>query len=130
VTGRREELALRLAAVRERIDAALAAAERTDPPVLVVVTKFFPASDVDLLAELGVTDIGENRDQEASAKCAELVDRDRLTIHFIGQLQSNKAGSVARYADVVQSVDRPKIVSALDRGAAREGRRLDVLVQV
>jgi pyridoxal phosphate enzyme (YggS family) len=130
MTGRREELAARLAAVRERIDAGLAAAGRTDTPTLVAITKFFPASDVDLLAELGVTDVGENRDQEAAGKCAELTHRDRLTVHFVGQLQSNKAGSVARYADVVQSVDRAKIVRALDRAAAREGRRLDVLVQV
>jgi pyridoxal phosphate enzyme (YggS family) len=130
VSGRREELAGRLAAVHERIDAGLRAAGRTDTPGLVVVTKFFPASDVDLLAELGVTDIGENRDQEASAKCAELAHRERLTVHFVGQLQSNKAGSVARYADVVQSVDRVKIARALDRAAEREGRGLDVLVQV
>ncbi|MBT9254820.1 YggS family pyridoxal phosphate-dependent enzyme [Phycicoccus sp. MAQZ13P-2] len=106
------------------------AAGRTDPVTLVAVTKFFPASDVDLLAELGVTDIGENRDQEASAKVAELAHRDRVTVHFIGQLQSNKAGSVARYADVVHSLDRAKIARALDRAAQREGRVLDVLVQV
>ncbi len=97
---------------------------------LVAVTKFFPASDVDLLAGLGVRDIGENRDQEASAKVAELAHRDRLTVHFIGQLQSNKAGSVARYADVVHSLDRAKIARALDRAAEREDRVLDVLVQV
>jgi pyridoxal phosphate enzyme (YggS family) len=128
--SRRDEVAAGLAAVRGRIDTALAAAGRSDVPTLVVVTKYFPASDVDLLAELGVTDIGENRDQEASAKCAELAHRERLTVHFIGQLQSNKAGSVARYADVVHSVDRTKLVRALDRAAGREGRTLDVLVQV
>ena len=50
----------------------MAAAGRTDEPALVVVTKFFPAGDVDLLAGLGVSAIGENRDQEAAAKCAEL----------------------------------------------------------
>jgi pyridoxal phosphate enzyme (YggS family) len=129
-TTRRDELAGRLAQVHERIDRALAAAGRTDEPTLVVVTKFFPASDVDLLAELGVRDIGENRDQEASAKCAEIEHRDRLRMHFIGQLQSNKAGSVAHYADVVQSVDRAKVVRALDRAALNLGRRLDVTVQV
>ena len=129
-TTRRDELAARLAQVHERIARAMAAAERTDAPTLVVVTKFFPASDVDLLAELGVRDIGENRDQEASAKCAEIVHRDRLRVHFIGQLQSNKAGSVAHYADVVQSVDRAKVVRALDRAALHLGRRLDVTVQV
>jgi PLP dependent protein len=127
---RRDELADRLDEVQARISRALAAAGRTDEPALVVVTKFFPASDVDLLAELGVTAIGENRDQEAAAKCAEIVHRDRLAVHFIGQLQSNKAGSVAHYADVVQSVDRAKVVRALDRGAEQAGRRLEVTVQV
>ena len=101
-----------------------------DESTLVVVTKFFPATDVDLLADLGVTDVGENRDQEAAAKCAELAHRDRLTVHFIGQLQSNKAGSVARYADVVQSVDRAKLVAGARPGAPQAGRRLDVTVQV
>ncbi|QIM20650.1 YggS family pyridoxal phosphate-dependent enzyme [Phycicoccus sp. HDW14] len=130
MTSRRDELAARLAAVRERVTAACEAAGRPDEPTLVAVTKFFPASDVDLLAGLGVTDIGENRDQEASAKVDELAHRDRLTVHFIGQLQSNKAGSVTRYADVVHSLDRAKLVGALDRGAERHGRTLDVLVQV
>ena len=129
--SRREELAARLVDVHARVRRAMAAAGRTDDePALVVVTKFFPASDVDLLAELGVEAIGENRDQEASAKCGELAHRDRLTVHFIGQLQSNKAHSVARYADAVQSVDRLKLVGALDRGAGEAGRALDVTVQV
>lgn len=94
------------------------------------MTKYFPASDVDLLADLGVRHIGENKDQEASAKVAELVRRDDLTVHFIGQLQSNKVAHVSSYADVVQSVDRAKIVTALDRAAHRGGRRLEVLLQV
>ena len=128
--SRRTELATRLGEVQARIRRAAEAAGRDDEPALVVVTKFFPASDVDLLAELGVTAIGENRDQEAAAKCAELAHRDRVTVHFIGQLQSNKAASVARYADVVQSLDRRKLVGALDRAAAALGRRIDVTVQV
>ena len=128
--ARQRELATNLAAVRDRIDEARRAAGRTDEITLVVVTKFFPAADVDLLVDLGVTDIGENRDQEAVAKVASLTHRDRLRVHFIGQLQSNKAGSVAGYADVVQSVDRAKVVRALDRGATASGRVLDVTVQV
>ena len=128
--SRRDEIAARLGEVHARIRSAMAAAGLTDEPALVVVTKFFPATDVDLLADLGVTAIGENRDQEAAAKCTQLTHRDRLTVHFIGQLQSNKAGSVARYADVVQSVDRAKVVRALDRGALQAGRRLEVTVQV
>ncbi|MFW5470263.1 YggS family pyridoxal phosphate-dependent enzyme [Knoellia sp. CPCC 206435] len=131
MTSRPDELAGNLAAVRERIDAAATAAGRPAGDIeLVVVTKYFPASDVDHLVDLGVRHIGENKDQEARAKVGELARRDEVTVHFIGQLQSKKVGHVAAYADVVQSVDRPKIVRALDRGAERAGRRLDVLVQV
>ena len=128
--ARRAELAANLEVVHRRMDSALAAAGRTDPPVLIVVTKFFPASDVDLLAELGVRDVGENRDQEASAKYAEVAHRGDLTLHFIGQLQTNKARSVAGYVDVVQSVDRPRLVRALDQATRSTGRVLEVLVQV
>ena len=94
-----------------------------------MVTKFFPASDVRLLADLGVRDVGENRHQEAVEKAAECADLD-LRWHFIGALQSNKAAAVAAYADVVHSVDRAKLVGGLSRGAAERGRDLDCLVQV
>jgi pyridoxal phosphate enzyme (YggS family) len=133
VTGeaRRAELQRSLAAVRERVARACEAAGRDAGEVtLVAVTKFFPASDVDVLADLGVTDIGENRDQEASAKLRDVARREDLRVHFIGQLQSKKATSVVRYADVVQSVDRPKLVTSLESAAASAGRVLDVLVQV
>ena len=129
--ARRAELERSLAAVRERVTRACEAADRDAGEVtLVAVTKFFPASDVDLLAELGVTDIGENRDQEVSAKLRDVARRQDLRVHFIGQLQSKKATSVVRYADVVQSVDRPKLVTSLESAAASAGRVLDVLVQV
>jgi pyridoxal phosphate enzyme (YggS family) len=129
--GRRAELEGNLAHVRDRISSACDAAGRDPAAVsLVAVTKFFPASDVDLLAELGVTAIGENRDQEAAAKVAELRHRADLEVHFIGQLQTNKASSVVSYADVVQSVDRAKLVAALDRAAGSRGVRPAVLVQV
>lgn len=128
---RRAELRRNLERVHERVERACAAAGR-DPAELTViaVTKFFPAGDVDLLAELGVRAVGENRDQEAAAKLTEVRHRADLEVHFIGQLQSNKARSVAGYADVVQSVDRPKLVTALDRACEATGRRLGVLVQV
>lgn len=131
--NRRDQLAANLATVRDRIDRACAAAGRDRGGVtLIAVTKFFPASDVEHLAALGVTQMGENRDQEAGTKFAQLADgiRKPLTVHFIGQLQSNKAAHVASYADVVQSVDRAKIATALDRAAADCGRALDVLVQI
>jgi pyridoxal phosphate enzyme (YggS family) len=127
---RREQIEGRLAAVRERIDAACAQAGRSSEEItLVVVTKFFPASDVRLLAELGVRQVGENRHQEAVEKAAECADLD-LDWHFIGSLQSNKAAAVAAYADVVQSVDRAKLLGGLSRGALERGRDLSCLVQV
>src|SRR5690349_11776139 len=126
--ARRDELAARLADVRARIAAATRAAGRPDGDVeLVVVTKFFPASDVRLLAELGVTDVGENRHQEAADKAAASSDLG-LRWHYIGGLQSNKAAAVAAYSDVVESVDRLKLVEPLSRGAA--GRQVEVLLQV
>ena len=125
---RADDLAANLAVVRRRIaDACDAAGRSPDDVSLVVVTKFFPASDVRVLADLGVTDVGENRHQEASDKAAECADLG-LRWHFIGALQSNKAAAVASYADVVESVDRPKLVGALDRGAGE--RTVDVLLQV
>lgn len=133
MTERRDELAANLQRVRERIDAACAAAGRSPEQLtLVVVTKFFPASDVALLADLGVTDVAENRHQEAGEKVASLDPdvRRRLAVHFVGQLQSNKAAAVTRYADVVQSVDRAKIARALDRAADERDHPLEVTVQV
>ncbi|MFZ6993000.1 YggS family pyridoxal phosphate-dependent enzyme [Curtobacterium sp. RRHDQ66] len=102
----------RLARVRDGIaDAARAAGRDPGELTLVVVTKYHPASLVRELAALGVTDVGENRHQEAQAKAAELADLD-LTWHFVGQLQSKKARQVRRYAHVVQSLDRGSVVDA------------------
>jgi pyridoxal phosphate enzyme (YggS family) len=128
--ARSAELAQALADVRRRIGAACAAAGRDAGDVtLVVVTKTHPAADVVRLAGLGVRDVGENRDQEAAAKHAECADLG-LRWHFVGQLQTNKARSVAGYADLVHSVDRPALAAALARGAEHAGRVLDCLVQV
>jgi PLP dependent protein len=105
-------LEARLASVTDGIASAARAAGRSpDELTLVVVTKFHPASLVRELAALGVTDVGENRHQEAQAKAAELTDLD-LTWHFVGQLQSKKARQVRRYAHVVQSLDRASLVDA------------------
>ena len=113
------QLAERLAAVKARISAA-----RTDSetPTLIVVTKFHPAADVLRLRSLGVVDVGENRDQEAAAKASEVAaaGAEQLRWHFIGQLQKNKAKSVAAYAHSVQSIDRASLVTALGNAMARE----------
>ena len=132
---RQVELAARLAEVRARLaDAAAAAGRDPDELTLVAVTKTCPATDVRLLAGLGVTDFGENRDQEAAPKAA-LVAADPaappLRWHFIGQLQRNKCRSVVAYADLVQSVDRVPLARALAAAAGGlRDRPLDVLVQV
>ncbi|TDC55141.1 YggS family pyridoxal phosphate-dependent enzyme [Actinomadura sp. KC345] len=127
---RRAELAEGIAGVRDRIAAACAAADRDEAEItLIAVTKTFPASDVRLLAGLGLTDVGENRDQEARPKAADCADLP-LTWHFVGSLQTNKARAVAGYADVVHSVDRSRLVTALSDAAVRAGRTLRCLVQV
>jgi hypothetical protein len=137
---RRAELVAGLAGVRGRLADASADVGRDPHAItLVAVTKGFPASDVASLATLGVTDIGENRDQEARAKVAELADRPDLSEftaltalrwHFVGRLQTNKCRSIARYADVVHSVDRIEVATALAAGAQRAERHLDVFIQV
>src|SRR5690348_14684574 len=100
VAARHEELRANLAAVRARIAAACEQAGRSaDEVTLIAITKTFPASDIRLLAELGVLDIGENRDQEAAQKAAECAGLEpELRWHFVGQLQANKAKSVVMYA--------------------------------
>lgn len=126
---RREELANNLAKVETDIATACADAGREQSEVtLIAVTKTYPESDVDLLAGLGVRDVGENRHPEAERKKAE-TNAD-LRWHFLGGLQTNKAAAVARYADVVHSVDRLKLVNALQKGAAAADRVLECLVQV
>ena len=139
------ELRQNLAALHARIGAACDAAGRDPRDVtLIAVTKFFPAEDVLRLIDLGQREFGENRDQEASLKAAyvaanlrpqvprELPDAEltKPTWHFIGQLQTNKVRSVVSYADVIHSVDRLRLVTALDEAALRASRTLTCLVQV
>ncbi len=116
------ELADRLHRVQARIAAAARAADRDPGEItLIVVTKFQPVELVEELFALGVRDFGESRHPEARDKAAALPD---ATWHFIGQLQTNKARQVAKYASAIHSVDRPELVDAL------AGQDVDVLVQV
>ncbi|MBE1592787.1 YggS family pyridoxal phosphate-dependent enzyme [Nonomuraea angiospora] len=127
---RRDEIAAGLAEVDTRIAAACRAVGRDRGEVtLIAVTKTRPAEDVRILAELGVRDVGENRDQEAGPKAQELADLP-LTWHFVGQLQTNKVRSVVAYADVIHSVDRLRLVEAISKEAVRQGRRVGCLIQV
>ena len=130
MTDRKGELAANLAKVERRIaDACAAAGRARDEVTLIVVTKTYPASDVRIVAELGVRHVAENRDQDAAPK-AEACSDLPLTWHFVGQLQTNKVRSVVGYADFVQSVDRSKLVTALSKEAVRAGRELGCLPQV
>ncbi|MFB4351018.1 YggS family pyridoxal phosphate-dependent enzyme [Microbacterium sp. CR_7] len=123
------DLAARLSAIDERIaDAARLAGRDPREITRIVVTKFHPASLVRELSALGVADVGENRQQELSAKTAEL-DGLGVRWHFIGQAQTNKAAAIRRSADAVHSVDRERLADALHRAAEDDGI-LDVLVQV
>jgi PLP dependent protein len=123
------ELQANLQNVEQSIADACAAASRIRSEVtLIAVTKTWPASDVDLLASLGVTDVGENRDQEAKPK-HDQVEAKHLTWHAIGQVQTNKARSVATWADVVHSVDRMDLVTALVKAVAERDKPLGVLIQ-
>lgn len=137
---RAAEIAANLADVRARVAAACARAGRDPGEVrLLAVTKTFPAGDAAALVRLGVADLAENRDQEAGPKAAavgEICPSATVRWHMVGRLQRNKARSVVRWADEVQSVDSPRLVEALDRATAaamEAGERaapLDVLLQV
>ena len=127
--SRTDELAGRLAEVRARIDAAARRAGRDPSSVtLVAVTKTKPLDDLLAAYAAGVRDFGENRVQEAEAKFPHLpADAVR---HLIGPIQSNKANTAARLADVVHAVDSADIARRLARAAANEKRRLAVYVEV
>ncbi|MFH8380928.1 YggS family pyridoxal phosphate-dependent enzyme [Kitasatospora sp. NPDC018058] len=129
--ARYEELGTNLDVVERRIADACAAAGRPREDVtLIVVTKTYPAEDTALLAGLGVTDVAENRDQDAGPK-AEQCRNLPLAWHFVGQLQTNKVRSVVRYANHVHSVDRLRLVGSLSAAVLRSERpELGCLVQV
>ena len=92
------------------------------------MTKTYPASDVDLLKQLGIENVGENRDQEASSKKSEV--KNQFNWHFIGQLQSNKAKSVVNYADLIHSVDRWSLAKEIQKSAQGINKVQPVLIQV
>ncbi len=139
MTDRKAELAANLAEVEARIAAACRAAGRArDEVQLIAVTKTFPASDAALLADLGVTHVGENRDQEAGPKAAEVAELrpgSALRWHMVGRLQRNKARSVVEWAHEVQSLDSARLADALAKAvhtvryAGKRDEPLDVLIQ-
>jgi pyridoxal phosphate enzyme (YggS family) len=139
--SRAEEIRANLAAVEARIAAACARAGRSrDEVTLVAVTKTVPAADVDLAVAAGVTNVGENKVQEARDKQPLVGDRQSclsgqagsplLRWHLIGHLQSNKAKDAIRLFDVIQTVDSIELAERLARLAESASKRQDVLLQV
>jgi len=119
-----------VAEVRERIAEACRRSGRDPSEVrLVAVTKTVGADVARALVRLGVTDIGENRVQEAARKREELAGLD-VRWHMIGHLQTNKAKHALRLFDLIHSVDSVRVAEALDKRAASQGRTVPVLVQV
>ncbi len=99
--------------VRAAVDAECRQLGRSPESVtLVTVTKFHPASLVSELIDAGARDFGESRHQDAAPKAA-AIDRSDITWHFVGQIQSNKAKAIAKYATVLHSLDRVSVVEAL-----------------
>ncbi|WP_439599319.1 YggS family pyridoxal phosphate-dependent enzyme [Falsiroseomonas sp.] len=127
-----DPIATRLAQIRARIAEACARAKRDPTSVtLVAVSKTHPAAAVEAALGCGQLVFGENRVQEAEAKFPALRPAwPTLRLHLIGALQTNKAREAVRLADVIESLDRPKLALALREAMAREGRQPRLLVQV
>jgi pyridoxal phosphate enzyme (YggS family) len=127
-----DQIAARLAAIRARIAEACARANRDPASVtLVAVSKTHPAEAVLAALAAGQATFGENRVQEAMAKFPPLRPaHPALRLHLIGALQTNKAREAVRVADVIESLDRPKLAAALAEAMRKEGRAPTLLVQV
>ncbi len=127
--NRTEELADNLKQINERIAQACQNSGRSDSEVtLIAVTKTYPPLDVDLLASLGVKNVGENKDQEAREK--HLAVKSQLNWHFVGQLQTNKVKSVVNYADYIHSVDRIRLATEIDKWSAKVSKKMKIFIQV
>ena len=129
MSNRLSEIQSNLEIIQTRIKNVCSAAGRDISEItLIAVTKTYPASDVDLLKQLGIENVGENRDQEASSKKSEV--KNEFKWHFIGQLQSNKAKSVVNYADLIHSVDRWSLAKEIQKSAQGINKVQPVLIQV
>lgn len=125
-------VAANLRAIEARIAAAARAAGRDPAAIaLVAVSKTHPPAAVLAALSAGQTAFGENRVQEAAAKFPPLREaHPGLSLHIIGGLQTNKAREAVRIADMIESVDRPRLADALADAIEREGRTPRLLVQI
>ena len=122
----REEMESRVARIRQELEEA--AAGRYPVPKLIAVTKTHSAEEILPLADMGITDIGENRVQELLTKLPEL--KDRFQIHLIGRLQRNKVKQIAGEVCMIQSVDSEPLAREIHNRALAAGRRMPVLVEI
>jgi pyridoxal phosphate enzyme (YggS family) len=121
---RRSEITSNLQVVRDEISKAVASTGRSlDEITLIAVTKTFPASDVEILRDLGVTHFGENRDADAAPKASTVAG----TWHFQGQIQSNKLKSITTWANVIHSLDEIRHFEVIEKSAPHP---LDIFCQV
>ena len=95
---------------------------------VIAITKTYPASDIDLLKNIGIHNVGENKDQEASQKFNEV--KNKFTWHFVGQLQTNKVKSVVQYADFIHSVDRISLAKEIQKMSKKIDKVQKVLIQI
>jgi len=117
--------------VRERIaNAAIKAGRKPDDVTLVAVSKTKPGEAVRAALAAGQTVFGENRVQEAVIKFPSLRAEYRFQLHIIGGLQTNKARDAVRLADVIETLDRPRLADAIEQAMAREGRTPTLLIEV
>jgi pyridoxal phosphate enzyme (YggS family) len=129
MSSRLSDIQSNLEIIQSRINKACSAAGRDISEItLIAVTKTYPASDVDLLKQLGIENVGENRDQEASSKKSEV--KNHFKWHFIGQLQSNKAEEAVALFDMIHSVDRLSLVTALGKAMQKLDRAVPCFIQV
>lgn len=117
--------------VRDRIaNAAIAAGRKPEDVTLVAVSKTKPVEAVVAALAAGQTVFGENRVQEAASKFPPLREKYNLRLHLIGGLQTNKARDAVRIADVIETLDRPKLADAIEAAIAKEGRIPKLLIEV
>src|SRR6266702_5481321 len=125
-----ERLAAHIARVWAKIEEAARGVGRSPEEItLVAVSKTVPVELVKIAYNLGVTDFGENRVQDALPKIAEFHPQE-MRWHMIGHLQSNKASKVIGPFYCIQSVDSLHLAQTLNRHAAEHGIRLPILLQV
>jgi pyridoxal phosphate enzyme (YggS family) len=123
MSTRKDEIAQNLQEVKERIKSAANSVNRDPNEIqLIVVTKTFPISDIEILRDLGELNFGENRDQEAGPKAQTIP----ATWHFQGQIQSNKIKSICEWADVIHSISSEKEILKF----AQSARKHQVFLQV